>query len=45
MKQYVDFMLADKKPRTNIYDVVANSDGTKLGSVRWYNPWRRTEPS
>lgn len=41
MKKYVDFELAERKPKTAVYRVVSKSNRETLGSVYWYGPWRQ----
>jgi hypothetical protein len=40
MKKYVYFELAERKPKTSVFHVRAKSDGTFLGAIYWYFPWR-----
>lgn len=40
-KQYVEFKVAGKKPKTTIYHVVSKSDGFILGVIKWDAPWRQ----
>jgi len=41
MKEYVEFILAQKKPKTNVYWVISKSDGGILGRILWDGPWRQ----
>lgn len=43
MNSYVDFVLLERRigRKTDIYKVVAKSDGFKLGIVKWGNKWRQ----
>jgi len=40
MKEYVEFELLEKKPKTNTY-VVKTRSGENLGTISWYFPWRQ----
>lgn len=41
MKEYVKFRLNDRKPRTNVYDVLSINGDMVLGTIQWYAPWRQ----
>lgn len=52
MKQYLTFILADKKPKTNVYHIISENSVPLplsgvipryevLGVIKWYGPWRR----
>lgn len=41
MKKYLDFKIIDRKPKTNVYAVLSRSDGSQLGKIYWYAPWRQ----
>ena len=41
MKSYVDFELAEKKPKTAVYHVLSKSGGDILATIRWHGPWRK----
>lgn len=42
MKKYVDFELAESKPKTVVYRVVSTKSAREtLGRIYWYWPWRQ----
>lgn len=41
MKEYIEFKLVQKLPKTAIYAVISKSSGKRLGTIRWYGPWRQ----
>ena len=41
MKKYVKFRLNDRKPLTNVYDVLSKEGNVPLGIIQWYAPWRQ----
>lgn len=41
MKDYVEFVVAEKKPKTNVYSVLSKNNGDILGRIYWYSPWRQ----
>ena len=41
MKSYVDFELAEKKPKTSVYLVRSKSDRSVLGRIYWWFAWRQ----
>lgn len=39
---YLTFQLRDLTPRkTQVLEVIAVRDGTLLGTIRWWGPWRQ----
>lgn len=41
MKEYLEFKLIQKLPKTAVYAVVSKSDGKILGRVYWHWAWRQ----
>ena len=41
MKSYIDFELAEKKPKTSVYLVLSKSDRSVLGRILWERGWRQ----
>lgn len=40
--KYMDAILIEKKPKTNVYAIVSARDSDiDLGVVSWYGPWRQ----
>lgn len=39
--KYVRFVLAEKKLKTNVYNVLSISGDYVLGIIRWHSPWRQ----
>lgn len=39
--EYIRFELVEKKPKTNVYDVINKNSGFKLGYIKWYPQWRQ----
>ena len=39
--QYLTFNLTVRGEHTSIYDVLSKSQGSLLGRVQWYAPWRQ----
>lgn len=40
MSEHIDFILSEKKPKTEIYIVVNKNHQDCLGEIRWHGPWR-----
>lgn len=40
-KTYLDFKFIGELPKTKVYEVVNKLNGTALGEIRWYGPWRK----
>jgi len=41
-EKYIRFALsAEQKPKTQVWDVLTTSGGVRLGTIRWYGPWRQ----
>ena len=38
--KYLEYEFIERKPRTEVYDVISKTDGGSLGIVKWYPPWR-----
>lgn len=41
IKSYVSFKLIERKPKTNVYEIMSESRGNILGRIFWYGPWRQ----
>ncbi len=39
--KYISFALEDIKSRTYVWACKNNKSGLKLGTVKWYSPWRQ----
>ena len=40
-KSFIEFELVEKKPKTNVYNVISTSRGDLLGQIYWYPQWRQ----
>ncbi len=40
VEKWLTFKKIERKPKTDVWDVTANCDGSKLGVIRWYPYWR-----
>ena len=38
--KYMNFVLIEQKPATQVWGAYSKSDGSKLAEVRWYPNWR-----
>lgn len=38
--EHLKFEMVEQKPKTQVYSVVSTFDGTELGKISWYGPWR-----
>lgn len=41
MAEYIKFILIQKKPKTNIYNVKNIDSGHTLGIIKWAGAWRQ----
>ena len=41
MIKYLQFVLIDRKPKTNVYDVINKRKDRSIGVVKWYTSWRQ----
>jgi len=41
MKEYIQFELIERKPKTNVYLVRNIVHGSDLGRILWYGGWRQ----
>lgn len=41
MKDFIKFVLKQKKPKTAIYGVVNKKTNIELGEIKWYGAWRK----
>jgi len=39
--KYINFVLQEKKVKTQVWRCENTSSGDELGIVKWYGPWRR----
>lgn len=39
--KYLEFKFVEAKPKTQVWNVLSKSDGSVLGTVKWYAPWRQ----
>jgi len=39
--EHLEFILLERKPKTNVYDVVAVQGCVHLGVIKWHSGWRR----
>ena len=39
--EYIEINLIEKKPATNVYEVVNSKSGDPIGTIRWYANWRQ----
>ena len=39
--KYLAFHLLERKPKTEVYDVVSKRNGFSLGTIKWYGAWRQ----
>lgn len=40
-KSYIDYVLTERKPKTDVYLVYSRSSMDELGEIKWYAPWRQ----
>ena len=38
--EWLSFELSERKPKTNVYDIISKHSGCILGEVKWYPSWR-----
>jgi len=41
MSKYLDFKLLEKKPKTQIIEVISKLHGNRLGIIKWFGRWRQ----
>lgn len=41
MKSYIDYVLVEEKPKTDVYAIFARSTLAELGIIQWHAPWRQ----
>lgn len=41
MKEYIQFELLERKPKTNVYLIRNIAHGSDLGRIYWYGKWRQ----
>ena len=41
MKSYIDWVLVEEKPKTDVFIVFSKSSLEELGTIKWYAPWRQ----
>jgi len=39
--KYLEFFKAGYTGKTGVYDVLSKHQGSVLGHIRWYSPWRQ----
>lgn len=39
--EYINFLLTEKKTKTNVYECKNNKTSDLLGVVKWHTAWRR----
>lgn len=39
--KYITMILAERKPKTDVYAVMTKDNETELGIIKWYAPWRQ----
>lgn len=39
--KFIEIILTEKKPKTNVYEVYNLKSGGSLGTIRWYGAWRQ----
>jgi len=39
--KYIEFMLIEKKPKTDVFAIISKSHLDQLGIIKWYAPWRQ----
>jgi len=40
-KSYIDYVLIESKPKTDVFQVYSRSSLESLGEIKWYAPWRQ----
>jgi len=40
-KSYIDYVLVESKPKTDVFTVFSRSSLEELGTIKWYAPWRQ----
>lgn len=41
MPKYVEFILKEEKPKTQVYGVYTKAEGYFLGEIKWFPHWRK----
>ena len=41
MSEYIEFILTEKKPKTEVYIVTNKNNQGYLGEIKWHGPWRQ----
>ncbi len=39
--KYLEFHLLERKPKTEVYDVVSKRHSFSIGTIKWHGPWRQ----
>ena len=39
--KYMEAEFVEEKPKTQVWQVKSKSDGSKLGVIKWFAPWRQ----
>ena len=39
--KYMHAELTEERPKTQVWQIKSKSDGSKLGVVKWFGPWRQ----
>ena len=40
MSKWIEFKVSERKPKTNVWDVLVKDGASTLGQVRWFGRWR-----
>ena len=41
MSRYLEFRLLERKPKTQVIEVISKRHGNRLGIIKWFGRWRR----
>jgi len=41
MSKYLEFRLLEKKPKTQVIEVMSKFHGSRLGIIKWFPKWRQ----
>ena len=39
--KYIEFEIHERKPKTDVYNILSKSEGDILGKVKWFPNWRQ----
>jgi len=39
--KYIEFKIAEQKPKTTVWDILNKNSGDRIGQVKWWANWRQ----